>query len=439
MDEKKIKQALSQFKDKRVAVVGDVMIDWYTFGDVKRISEEAPIPILAKTSEKFVLGGAGNVAANLSSLGARVHLFGIVGDDRNASLVLDLLKDKNIGAGGIIKDASRPTVVKHRFVSDAGHQFLRVDGEKNHSLTEHDENKLAELIAAALDGVDLIVLSDYAKGIFSENLAAKIVAIAKTKNKLIAADFKPQNKEKFIGVDLISPNLREAKEMTGKEDIEEIGAVLREYFDADVMLTRGGDGISVFMRHDGSHHPIPGRKIKLFDVSGAGDTTIAVAALGIVSGLDLRLAATIANIAGSIVVQKPGTATISFEELSSGVFLGHHIDSLEMVPKVWGYEKWIENNEKYCSKLLSLNEGYQCSLHYHKIKDETFLVIKGHVRLEAGGEVIHLREGDFKRISPGTRHRFAGIEDSLIIEISTHHDDGDSYRLEESRKMDTVS
>lgn len=113
-----------------------------------------------------------------------------------------------------------------------------------------------------------------------------------------------------------------------------------------------------------------------------------------------------------------------------------NISDVTIVPKLWGYEKWLENNEKYCSKVLSLNKGFQCSLHYHKNKDETFLVTKGHVRLELGDQVLDLTEGDFVRVAPGTPHRFAGLEDSFIMETSTHHEEDDSYRIEESRKMD---
>ena len=113
-----------------------------------------------------------------------------------------------------------------------------------------------------------------------------------------------------------------------------------------------------------------------------------------------------------------------------------NIDAVKIVPKLWGYEKWLENNEKYCCKILSLNKGYQCSLHYHKNKDETFLVTKGRLRLELGEKVLLMGIGDFVRVLPGTKHRFAGTEDALILEISTHHEDDDSYRIEESRKMD---
>lgn len=110
--------------------------------------------------------------------------------------------------------------------------------------------------------------------------------------------------------------------------------------------------------------------------------------------------------------------------------------SIKKVPKVWGYEKWLENNEKYCCKILSLNKGYQCSLHYHKIKDETFLILKGEMRLEVGEQVVNLKKGDFIRILPTQLHRFRGIENCEFIEVSTHHEESDSYRLEESKRID---
>ena len=222
--------------------------------------------------------------------------------------------------------------------------------------------------------------------------------------------------------------------MTGLENIEEIGSELLKYFSSDVFVTRGGDGISVFGRDRRLQH-IPARKVSVFDISGAGDTAIAATALALASGLDLETAAHLANAAGAVVVQKPGTATLVSEELLSALHLDTHVAGVGIVQKVWGYERWLTNNDKYCCKLLSLNKGYQCSLHYHKNKDETFVVTKGHVRLEKGNEVLHLREGAFVRLTPGTVHRFTGLEDSMIMEVSTHHDEGDSYRLENSKRV----
>ncbi|HUZ93196.1 MAG TPA: PfkB family carbohydrate kinase [Candidatus Paceibacterota bacterium] len=430
-------EIINTFPQKTVLVVGDVMLDRYTYGSVERISPEAPIPVLRKTSEKYVLGGAGNVAMNIASLGAKVFLCGVVGNDHNSEIVFDILRSKKIDPKGLLVHKKKPTILKHRIVS-GNQQMLRVDEEEIGQLDEASEKELVSRVLAALAKSDVVIFSDYAKGVFSKKLAQYILTAAKKHNRKVLADLKPKNKEFFVGVDVISPNLKEGKEITGEESVEKIGKALVDYFGSDVMLTRSGDGISVFEKKGAVHRHIPGKKITVFDVSGAGDTAIAVAALGIASGLELETAAVLANAAGAVVVQKPGTATLSLEELISELKLENHIERVDVVPKVWGYEKWLENNDKYCSKLLSLNKGYQCSLHYHKVKDEMFIVTKGHVRLELGGKVTHLREGGFMRIPPGAQHRFSGMEDSLIIEVSTHHDEADSYRIEESRKIETA-
>jgi mannose-6-phosphate isomerase-like protein (cupin superfamily) len=202
----------------------------------------------------------------------------------------------------------------------------------------------------------------------------------------------------------------------------------------NVFITRGGDGISVFDKK-GKHTHLAGKKVTVYDVSGAGDTVTAIAALSTAAGAHIVDTARLGNAAGQIVVQKAGTATASIEDILSTLTI--HMESAHTMPKIWGEEKWIENNSKYCCKQLSIKKGYQCSLHYHKIKDETFLLTKGHVRLELGKDVIYMREGNFVRIPTGVPHRFRGLEDSIIIEISTHHDEADSYRIkgEESRKV----
>ena len=223
--------------------------------------------------------------------------------------------------------------------------------------------------------------------------------------------------------------------MTGFDDIDKMGSELTKYFASDVLMTRGPDGMSVFHR-DGRNFDIPGKKIEVFDVSGAGDTVVAVVTLALVGGLDLKNSADLANFAGSVVVQKPGTASITMPELEAFLSDKDNIESVEVVPKVWGYEKWLENNEKYCSKVLSVKKGFQCSLHYHKFKDEMFLVTSGHIRLEKGDDTIHMMPGSFVRIPPGLVHRFRGIQDSEILEISTHHSEKDSYRIEKSRKVE---
>lgn len=434
------KEAIAKFKDAKIAVVGDIMLDRYTFGEVERVSPEAPIPVVQRRSEKFTLGGAANVAHNLATLGASVSLAGVVGNDRSGEHVLALLKEKHIGAEAILVHGGRPTIEKQRILSGETHQLIRLDIEQIEHLTDEEEEQFYVLAAPVIQRSDAVIFSDYAKGLFSERLTQRLIAFAKAERKIILADFKPKNKSYFRGVDLVSPNLKEAREMTGLYEIEAIGPSIVAELGAHAVVTRGGEGISVFRRGEKAgaveHHHVPGKKIKVFDVSGAGDTSIAVLALGMVAGLDLAGAAMLANEAGAIVVQKPGTASLTQEELASAFVGDNHVENVKIVPKLWGYEKWIENNEKYCCKILGLNKGYQCSLHYHKNKDEMFLVTSGHVRFELGEEVMHLRAGSFIRVPPNTPHRFAGIEDSLIMEVSTHHEDSDSYRIEESRKMD---
>jgi len=433
MDEKNnINRVILSFVNKKILVVGDVMLDWYVFGEVERISPEAPIPILKKTSEKFVPGGAGNVAYNLASLGATVVIVGLVGNDQSKDILIKLFKEKKINTHLYTHNTSS-TILKQRFVVK-NQQLFRVDQEVPFHLNSKEENVLLTLIKKEIKSCDGMIFSDYAKGFFTKSLVRKLLKFAKISKKLVVVDIKPKNKNLFRGVDLITPNLKEAYEMTRENDVYKAGKALVKYYKTDIVITRSEEGLTIFKKN-GSYIDIPAKKIALADVSGAGDTTVAVLTLSLVSGLTLDEAGMLANYAGGIVVQKPGTATVMREELESVVQKEHHLEEVEIVPKLWGYEKWLENNEKYCSKLLSLKKGYQCSLHYHKIKDEMFLVTKGHVRLELGKRVIHMREGNFVRIPPRALHRFRGIEDSDILEISTHHSEEDSYRLEESRKV----
>lgn len=433
MQKDKIQKALNSFNDKKILVIGDIMLDRYTYGNVTRVSPEAPIPVLKKTAEALVPGGAANVANNLTSLGATVLLCGVIGKDPESELLLNVLKEKRIPSELLIPDKTRSTIVKHRLVAN-NQQLLRVDQEVDSTIEKTIQQKLLAKITKVIRDVDGVILSDYAKGVFTPEFASSVIALARKYKKKTLADIKPANKTYFKGVDILTPNLKEAKEMTGLNDLEATGKSLTKFFNAAVIITRGEDGISVFNKNLPTVS-YPAKKIEVYDVSGAGDTVVAVEMLCVISGLTVEEAAYVANFAGSVVVQKRGTATIGKEELYSILYEENHIEATNIVPKLWGYEKWIENNEKYCSKLLSVNKGYQCSLHYHKIKDEMFIVTKGHIRLEVDDKVIWMRPGNFYRIHPNTHHRFRGMEDSLIIEVSTTHADSDSYRIEESRKV----
>lgn len=432
---KNLVSILDQFKEKKVLVVGDIMLDWYTYGQVNRISPEAPVPVLNNTEDKFVLGGASNVANNLSCLGTNVALSGFIGHDDSGKKVLGMLEQSAINSDCIVLLENRPTTIKHRYIC-GNQQILRTDNEIVSSFTPEQESVLFDKLLEKINWCDGVVLSDYAKGLFSANFTSKIIKAIKEKNKPIIGDIKPQNSDYFLGVDYLTPNLKEALEMTGAKDAQEAGLQLMKKNNSNIILTMGADGIMTIDKTGNIKH-LATNKVRVYDVSGAGDTVVAVAFLSILSGANLVEAAQLANYAAQLVVQKAGTATVAIDEIK--ILLGGdglHIDDLNIYPKVWGYEKWIENNDKYCSKILVLNKGYQCSLHYHKNKDETFLILKGKVRTEVGSDILVMTPGNFIRVLPGVRHRFAGLEDSEILEVSTHHEESDSYRVEESKKMD---
>lgn len=434
MNKEIVTTSLSHMRDKRILVVGDLMLDTFTYGTVSRISPEAPVPVLQITHEVSMPGGAGNVAVNLAKLGVKTSIIGIIGKDSASKTLTQELRKNNIATKYLIADSKRPTILKHRFIAKYN-QILRVDEEKINNLSVEIEKKVLTYFQELLPKVDGIILSDYAKGFFSESLTKKLIAAAKKEKKLLVADVKPINKEYFKGVSLIKPNLKEAKEMSGLSELSEIGLFLTSYFKSHILITKSDEGMTLFLK-SGKSVQIPSKKVEIADVSGAGDTIIAVMTACLVAGLPLEEAAFMANYAGEIVVQKLGTAWVSYDELSTIFHNIRHADETEIVPKLWGYEKWLENNDKYCCKILSIKKGYQCSLHYHKEKDEMFFLVKGNIRLESNGEVSFMREGNFARITPGTKHRFRGIVDSMIIEVSTHHEESDSYRIEESKKVE---
>lgn len=433
MNRKKLFEIISSFKDKKILVIGDVMLDQFIYGDVSRISPEAPIPVMKKTSELLAPGGAGNVANNLTALGSHVFLSAVVGNDSSKKTLFKVLKSQGINTSGILVNPKRSTTLKQRIIA-RNQQMVRVDDEISDNLSPKLEKRLLTLIKPLIQKSDYIILSDYAKGIFSKTLVKEIISLARKNKKKIIADIKPQNKDLFVGVDLIAPNLKEAQQMAEETDVDKAGKKLVKYFNCDVIITKSEEGISIYFNNK-KKKDLPTEKIKVIDVSGAGDTVMAVLGLSLASGATLEESAFLANLAGKIVVQKLGTASLNKEELTSALQKDNHLEGVDMVPKLWGYEKWLENNDKYCCKLLSIKKGYQCSLHYHKIKDEMFFITQGHIRVELDKKILHLRPGNFIRVKPGQKHRFRGIEDSLFIEISTHHDESDSYRVEESRKV----
>ncbi|NTV24283.1 MAG: D-glycero-beta-D-manno-heptose-7-phosphate kinase [Nanoarchaeota archaeon] len=336
------------FAAKRVLVIGDYMIDRYLYGQTTRISPEAPVPIVKVTEEKNVLGGAGNVANNLASLGAQVLSCGVIGADKDGNQLKKLLENKKIDTSLMIEDSERPTTVKKRVISGNNYQLLRLDYEMSGDIDKKLEDRVIKSIIKTLPGLDAVVFSDYAKGMITERVAKEIVAACRRYNKPTIADTKPTRASFYKGCYLITPNLKEACEMSGiSDDILKMGERLVKQLDCRVFITRGSEGISVFEKNGVHTHVPPISITKVFDVTGAGDTVVAVSALGVISGLDLVSAARLANFAAGLVVQKPGTSIVTPDELLS-VFrneISHYLkESIEVKQKV--IEQQIEKIEK---------------------------------------------------------------------------------------------
>lgn len=437
-------EEIEKFREKRVLVVGDLMLDKYKYTEVLRISPEAPVIVAKYKKEKNFLGGAANVAKNLKDICKRVDLVGVIGKDKAGKELLRLLKKVNINREGIFLD-DRPTTIKERIVSEEkNQQLLRIDYETTDLIPDKIRRKIIKYIKKRINTVDALVVSDYAKGVLNFELIKKIINISKDKNIPSVVDGKPKNISGKIGATLITPNMKEAIEIAekltkknlGEENLMEVGDILVEKLGSNIFLTMGKKGILIVDKEK-NKFIIPGKKVEIADVTGAGDTVAAISALALSSGLELKKVAYLANLAASLVVQKPGTSSCTLEEIKNALNLEKIYLKPEIHEKVWGYEDWIINSflHNFCGKKLIIKRGYQSSLHYHKIKKEVFYVNKGFILLEVDKEKKVLKPNDRVFIKPYTLHRFTGLTDAEIIEFSTFHTEEDSYRKTKSKKL----
>lgn len=323
---KRLEKALDQFKNKKILVVGDVMLDIFNWGIIERINPEQPASPLTKIlSREYLPGGAANVANNVSSLGADTTLWGVIGKDYFGEELKKICIKKRIYFHPT--QINFPTIVKERTIAH-GQQIARNDyGEEN---LEASQINFSELMKQGIPisfenlikekGKDGIVLSDYNKIVFNPIFTKDLIKYAKELNIPIFTDPKPQNIHYFKGCDLICPNRKEAEEMTGIHYIKENGTLakmgksLSEKLGSDVIITLSEDGIFSYEK-SGNYQHVPTYARKVAEVTGAGDTFISTLALGRVSGLNLHDAAVLANVAAGIAVEKPGTATPSIEEI----------------------------------------------------------------------------------------------------------------------------
>jgi D-beta-D-heptose 7-phosphate kinase/D-beta-D-heptose 1-phosphate adenosyltransferase len=311
-------QVVSEFGRHRVLVLGDVILDEYLSGDCSRVSPEAPVPIIRVEGRRTVLGGAANTAANIASLGGQVTLVGLVGDDEGAQELQRRCTTANVQLAPVA--GRRPTTRKVRVVGQQ-QQLLRLDYEQTTPIDEGLEARLLSAVEHALVDVDIVVVSDYAKGAITRTLCQDVLAQAHAAGKQVIIDPRPQHRDFYVGCDYLTPNWKEAQSLLGHPDgpatqaaIVASGRELVSRFQSNVILTLGAKGISFFGR-DGDEFNVPALAKEVFDVSGAGDTVVAALALGLVGGCSHAEAVGLANRAAGVVVGKRGTATVTPNEL----------------------------------------------------------------------------------------------------------------------------
>lgn len=320
----RLAQIVARFRERTVLVVGDLMVDEYLTGNAHRISQEGPVMVIDVQSEAFKPGGAANVANNLRSLGAKVGIAGVVGEDEMGRLLREELRTWQIETTGILADASRPTTRKTRVVAQ-NQQVLRIDREQTHPLPEALAERLVVQVEAALRQADAVLISDYRKGVISPEVAARLSKLAAEMGKPLVTNPKPTSAPWLRGASVLSLNHFEAEELSRSrlpEDPEELnryGAAMREQLEIETLvITQRENGLD-FWRSDGEHAHVPAHKVEVADSAGAGDSTIGAMTLALVSGATTYEAAEIASLAGACVVRKHGVATVTTDELMAEV------------------------------------------------------------------------------------------------------------------------
>lgn len=315
----KIKKIIANFKDSKILVIGDLILDEFIWGEVSRISPEAPVPVVWVKDESFMPGGASNVANNLRSLGAKTYVAGVIGNDEHGAILKGELEQKGVNTSGVYVDEARPTTLKTRVVAHH-QQVVRIDKEKVDHLSEKLISKIIQYTEKIIEDIDAVIIEDYGKGVITSKLLKKIVPLARSHNKIISVDPKEEHFEYYKGVSVITPNNYEAQKAVGfeikdKRSLEKAGKAILEKIRCKIaLITLGENGMAVFQRRRPMKQ-IPTVTQEVFDVSGAGDTVIAAYTLALASGADPIQAAHIANCAAGIVVGKVGIAVVTPNEL----------------------------------------------------------------------------------------------------------------------------
>ncbi len=315
---------VQSMNDAPVLVIGDIMLDLFVYGHVERISPESPVPVLSISRENRMLGGAGNVLANLSGLGTKAEIISVIGDDVHGEDIKAQTKAFGIDTSGLLIEKNRPTTVKTRYL--AGHQqLLRTDFEKKQAISDETATKVLEKAKILIKNVKALIISDYGKGLLTDTLISNLIALAKEQDIPVLVDPKGCDYSRYRGASIVTPNKSELSEATGGMDVNSDEAVIKagnKLLDDSgikaVIATRSGDGISIIQTNADPVH-LRTKPIEIFDVSGAGDTVISTIAAAIAAKGNIIQATELANMAGSIVVAKVGTAPVRAKELLEAI------------------------------------------------------------------------------------------------------------------------
>jgi rfaE bifunctional protein kinase chain/domain len=325
INKKELLQIKKNFYNKRIAIIGDMMLDVYYRGDVKRISPEAPVPVIEIDSEIFRFGGAANCALNIMSLGGIPFPIGVIGYDTNGSIFSSLLDNNRIDKEGILIDEERPTTTKTRVIADSQH-IVRIDREKKDYINNRLQNKILNHIKGIINNLDGIILQDYNKGVLTPRLIKEIISLANKHNVLITVDPKFNNFFLYKNVTVFKPNRKEAEDVLGVKiksdaEISKAGKILLNKLKSEnILLTLGEDGVAVFQKNN-IENRLPTKARKVADVSGAGDTVISTLTMALAAGVDILKAAYLANYAGGLVCEEVGIVPIELDKLFNQIML----------------------------------------------------------------------------------------------------------------------
>ena len=324
---KRLLEAVSRFPQCRILIVGDLMLDVFVWGEVRRISPEAPVPVVEVREETQLPGGTANVVNNVAALGGKPLVAGVIGNDQAGRELVQLLRKVSVPTDGVIIEDNRPTTRKTRIIAQNNQQVIRFDHEGRRALQKDSLDRILQYLQENLPDIQAVIVSDYAKGVVNMELMDAIRSMHVASRVPVLVDPKVNNLELYRGITMITPNHHEASLMTGieiqdEESLQRAGRLLRDRLECRaVLITRGREGMCLF-DENGHMTLIPTVARRVYDVTGAGDTVIAAISLGVAAGLGTHEAAVLANIAAGIVVGEVGTATVPSHRLAEEIEKG---------------------------------------------------------------------------------------------------------------------